>query len=329
MAQASRGLAYAHNRGFVHRDVKPDNIVVDQTTDTVRVTDFGLAKVLQESTNLEILADYRAVTHGFVASEQTFRAGCATVQSDIYGLGATLLALLMGTPPDQAVAENDRCDSVCSEQGCDVRVNLQAICLKCLQEEPDRRYTSSSELADDLQRFLDLRPVVARPIGRIERLRYWARRGPALAFVGVLAILLGLAVAVGGPTAAYFYLSAVHTPEIERQNKTIEAMEKTRAIDGRRRAQANLNYQEAQTARQWNDWRGVIESLQKARDTGHSDPILLAIEQTRALRLLGEIPEWIGTTCAAVSDWDRRHRFSLSSCWTLRIQPVMAAWRKR
>ncbi len=291
--QASQGLAYAHNRGFIHRDVKPDNIIVDQATDTARVTDFGLAKVLQESTDQEIPADYRAGTLGFMAPEQAFRAGSATVQSDIFGLGATLLALLTGAPPKQAAEDNDPFGSVCAAPGCDVHVDLQAICLKCLQKEPDRRYSSSSELADDLQRFLDLRPVTARPVGRVERLRYWARRSPALAFVGLLAVILSLAVAIGGPTSAYFYLSAVHTAEIERQNRTIEAMEKKRALEASRRTQANLNYQEAQTARQRGDWRGVIKSLQKANDTGHSDPILLAIEQARALRSLGEIPEWI------------------------------------
>ena len=86
VAQASRGLAYAHNRGFIHRDVKPDNIIVDRAIDTARVTDFGLAKALQESTDLEIPTDYRAGTHGFMAPEQEFRAGSATVQSDIFGL---------------------------------------------------------------------------------------------------------------------------------------------------------------------------------------------------------------------------------------------------
>ena len=293
VVQASRGLAYAHNRGFIHRDIKPDNIIVDQSTDTARVTDFGLAKALQESTDLEIPTDYRAGTRGFMAPEQEFTAGSATVQSDIYGLGATLIALLTGAPPRQPAGEDDQFGDVCSVSADKVHPDLQAICLKCLQEQPDRRYSSASQLADDLHRFLELRPVTVRPIGRIERLRYWARRSPALAIVGLVAIVLGLSVAIGGPTAGYLYLSAIHAAEIERQNKRIESMDKNRAIEETRRTQANLHYQKAQTARQRGDWLSVISSLQEARDAGHPDRILLAIEQARARRSLGEIPEWI------------------------------------
>lgn len=293
IAEASRGLAYAHNRGFIHRDIKPDNIIVDQATDTARVTDFGLAKALQESTDMEIPADYRAGTRGFMAPEQEFKAGSATVQSDIYGLGATLLTLLSEAPPKKSAEESDRFDDVCSAHKTSIHPDLQAICLKCLQKKPDRRYSSASELADDLQRFLEVRPVAARPVSRVERLQYWVRRRPSLATVGLVAVILGVAVIIGGPVGAFLYMSAVHTAEIERQNKTIEAMEKRRAQDESRRTKANLYSQRAQTARERGDWRAVIKHLQDAETSGHSDPIMLAIERARARRSLGEIPMWI------------------------------------
>ena len=138
-----------------------------------------------------------------------------------------------------------------------------------------------------------LRPVMARPIGRIERLRYWTRRSPALAFVSLAAVILTLAVSLGGPTAGYFYLSATHTAEIERQNKQIEAAEKLRAQEETRRTQATLHYQAAQTARQRGDWRAVIECIREAKDARHPDPVLLDIESARARRSLGEIPQWV------------------------------------
>jgi len=197
--QAARGVAYAHARGYIHRDIKPDNILVEKPTPPAdepgwaRVTDFGLAKALRgDGDQGSIPNAYRAGTLGYMAPEQARDAGNATVRSDVFGLGATLCAVLTGKPPARPAQPEEPLDAVL--KGLPVRLDpdLAAICLKCLQHDPDRRYATAEELADDLGRFGRHEPVRARRHSWWERYRLFHKREPARAWLlnGVVLLLL-------------------------------------------------------------------------------------------------------------------------------------------
>ena len=173
--------------------------------------------------------------------------------ADVYGLGAILYEVVTGRPP--IAGEDVRrvvSDVLCAEPespsklGCRTPLDLSAICLKCLEKNPRRRYTSAQELADDLGRFLELRPVQARQVGRVERIRKWCLRSPfQAASVGLLfiALTLGAVTAVVGQLA--FYLSdrkdkaesARYGAQEETQRQTLNAQHRHRREEVRRLAE--------------------------------------------------------------------------------------------
>lgn len=202
----SRAVQAAHDHGILHRDLKPDNILIGNDG-TLKVTDFGLAKRFDPGSGMAgpgiTHAGTILGTPSYMAPEQT--EGHADRLSDVYSLGAILYECLTGRPPFREATSIDTIIAVTSEEPIapsklvKVPGDIEAICLKCLEKKPDRRYASAGELADDLQRFLDGKPTLARPLGAWERARKWARRRPALAgLIGLgvasLIVLTGLSV---------------------------------------------------------------------------------------------------------------------------------------
>jgi len=203
----ARGLHYAHTRGILHRDLKPHNILIDAANDRPLLTDFGLAKFLEKGNDLTHAGEVMG-TPSYMSPEQARDAGQVNALADVYSLGATLYHTLAARPPFQAanIAETIR-QILYQEPVAPRQLNpavdrdLETICLKCLQKEPQRRYESAEALADDLARYLRGEPIVARPIGLAERLWRWCRRNPVVAgliataalFAGVslLAIVIG------------------------------------------------------------------------------------------------------------------------------------------
>jgi eukaryotic-like serine/threonine-protein kinase len=200
----AHAMAYAHERGVVHRDLKPANILL-AADGTPKVTDFGLAKRLdlEPGTSLSLGRTRTGEVLGtpsYMAPEQTFgqpdEVGPA---ADVYALGAILYECLTGRPPFQAATP---LDTLLQVRGDDpvpptrlvpsVPRDLETICLKCLQKEPQRRYPSATTLAEDLRRFLAGEPISARPISFPARAIRWARRrkaAAALVGVSVVAVL--------------------------------------------------------------------------------------------------------------------------------------------
>ena len=196
----ARALHHAHERGVVHRDLKPGNILL--TTDgTPKITDFGLAKRLDNQSHTVTGAVLG--TPSYMAPEQAAgdsrRIGAA---ADIYGLGAILYELLTGRPPFKGETPWDTVAQVLTDEPVPparlqpkVPRDLETICLKCLQKDIGRRYHTAAELADDLDRFRRGEPIEARPVRLAERLSKWARRRPAVAALAVACIaviLIGL-----------------------------------------------------------------------------------------------------------------------------------------
>jgi WD40 repeat protein/tRNA A-37 threonylcarbamoyl transferase component Bud32 len=218
LAVVARAVHYAHQRGILHRDLKPGNILIDRHGQP-HVTDFGLAKRIDTDSAMTQSGTIVG-TPGYLAPEQAAGARQLTTAADIYSLGAILYELLAGRPPfvgatvmetlqkvmnedpvppsrrsrrKEALTESGKVDpSLLTSAATGIDRDLETICLKCLEKEPARRYGSAEALADDLERWLRHEPIRGRPVTLVERLKKWARRNPLLA--GSLAALLGVTV---------------------------------------------------------------------------------------------------------------------------------------
>src|SRR5262249_12965708 len=177
---------------------KPANILIDQE-ERVRVTDFGLARRQTDAAHLTCTGQLLG-TPSFMPPEQIAgRRQEVGPASDIYALGATLYTLVSGRPPFQAASIADTLRQVTEQEPLALRQfdltiprDVETIALKCLEKSPDRRYHTAQDLADDLQRFLTDRPIVARRASHAERLFRWCRRNRLVTALSatVVAVLL-------------------------------------------------------------------------------------------------------------------------------------------
>ncbi|MCP5525817.1 MAG: protein kinase [Verrucomicrobiales bacterium] len=198
----AEAVEHAHQRGVIHRDLKPANVLLDADGQP-RITDYGLAVLLAEDTPETGRMLSPAGSPGYLAPEQAGTVSTeVTVAVDIWSLGVILYELLTGQRPFDAGSRTATLAQIRDAPprgwgvaGQWVNADLAAICLKCLSKTPEGRYRSAAELADDLGRHLDRRPVNARPATAGERLWKWARRHPlaaSLAATTMLALIAGL-----------------------------------------------------------------------------------------------------------------------------------------
>lgn len=202
-AQVASALRYAHEHGTLHRDIKPANLLIDQQG-LVWVADFGLAKAIEQddvSRTGDIVGTLR-----YMAPEQLL--GNAEPRSDVFGLGLTLYELLT-LQPAYDEADRKKClvqHSVAAEPRRPRRIvpnvprDLETIVLKAMAQEPERRYTNAAELVEDLERFLEDRPILARRATPLEHLWRWCRRNPAIAALSGIAASLLILVAIVSTT---------------------------------------------------------------------------------------------------------------------------------
>src|SRR5512140_1403481 len=200
---------FAHERNILHRDLKPSNVLID-ATDQPRVTDFGLAKRLESGADLTLSGQVLG-SPGYLPPEQASgQRGRIGRRSDVYSLGAILYHLLTGRAPFVGPEVADALRQVLNDEPVAPRllnaktpVDLETICLKCIEKEPARRYPTAQALAEELGRYLRNEPILSRPVSRTQKVWRWCRRKPALAGLGAGVSLLLLTVAVGSPLALY------------------------------------------------------------------------------------------------------------------------------
>lgn len=205
IATVSRAIHSAHQRGILHRDLKPSNILIDHDLEP-HVTDFGLAKQIESAQALTLSGQIVGTPH-YMAPEQAEGGKTAlTTASDLYSLGAVLYELLCGQPPFQAdtvleTLRRAREEAVPLPRAQDSGIprDLETIVLKCLRKEPGERYLSANALAEDLDRWLEGRPIEARPVRATERLIKWVKRKPVMAGLWGAVCGLVLLMAIAGP----------------------------------------------------------------------------------------------------------------------------------
>jgi eukaryotic-like serine/threonine-protein kinase len=194
VATVADAVSHAHQRGLLHRDLKPANILLDKGGNP-HVADFGLAKRLgtgaaasTDTPSTDTPSGTAVGTPSYMAPEQALRPKEATTAADIYSLGCMLYELQTGQPPFRAETPFATLLDVLERRPEKPRAlcptldrDLETICLKCLEQEPSRRYASAAELAADLRRFMGGVPVQARAVGFAERGVRWCQRHPLVA----------------------------------------------------------------------------------------------------------------------------------------------------
>lgn len=253
----AEAVDYAHRQGMLHLDLKPGNVILGDGM-VPRITDFGLARRLGP----DGLVDNERVsgTPGYMAPEQVQVGGQKlSPATDVWGLGAILYESLTGHPPFEgetphAVVALVLAGTVRSPRRYDEAIahDLEAVCLRCLQKDPGKRYRSARALADDLGRFVEGREVRARPLNPAQHAWRWMQREPRLAAVGagmLLVLLAGMLVAMREWRRAEDHsLDAHRNLWAQREESAWRMSEDSRGYAGMAALAANLREQEAADA---------------------------------------------------------------------------------
>jgi tRNA A-37 threonylcarbamoyl transferase component Bud32 len=202
----AEAIHFAHQRGTLHRDLKPQNVLID-AADQPRITDFGLAKIMKDDSRLTQTGTVMG-SPSYMPPEQAAGRGCDIgPASDVYALGAILYELLTGRPPFRGTTALATLQQVLDVEPTaprklkeDIPVDLETICLKCLEKAPSARYPTARALAEELDRFLKGEPIIARPASPVRKVMSWGRRHP-----GVLVALAALAMVALAFAAYYLY----------------------------------------------------------------------------------------------------------------------------
>ncbi|MBL8823221.1 MAG: protein kinase [Planctomycetia bacterium] len=320
VAQLARAVHHAHSQGIIHRDLKPSNILIEKPVDAVKtlpsrllkdlrckIADFGLAKRMEVPGKTE--SGTVLGTPGYLAPENLMKHPDEATHgpaSDIYSLGAILYELLTGRPPFRGETVAETLVQIQTELPLSPRKlrpglsrELETICMHCLDKEPQRRYATALQLAEDLDRFLMHEPIMVRPANVMERAMKWARRKPALAALAIVLLASLALLTVGGISYERRLQAALLRTESERDRadsnyrSAREALERMlQKLDDPRRA--NVPQLQALRREQQHE---IVQFLQTVTANTSNDPKIMrdvskALYTSGRLRLvLGELEQ--------------------------------------
>jgi hypothetical protein len=226
VAKLARAVAVCHDKDVIHRDLKPVNILFDKDPDEPYIADFGVAKYL-DGGNATLTKEVPGTAEYMAPEQRSAHPGRNTAAADIWSLGVILYTLLAERKPFHGPSDFELLRKVAEEEPQSlyqlrpqIGRDLAAVCHMCLFKEPKRRYHSAKALAEDLKRYLDHKPVLAREPTRPERIWWWSLRHPATAgVVAVAALFLVIATVAAVSVAA--------AQESDRRKEVLEANEYT------------------------------------------------------------------------------------------------------
>jgi len=331
--EIAEAIHYAHEHGVLHRDLKPSNVLLDSNGKS-HVMDFGLARSIESDTKLTLTGQILG-TPGYMSPEQAEgRSAAFGPPTDVYSLGAMLYELLTGRPPFAAATPHETLNQVLNSEPVapqllnpSVPRDLETICLKCLEKEPERRYGSAQALALDLGRHLNHEPILAVPPSTVYRARKFVRRHrTGVMFATVVGVLLLLAATVSidyGLRAERERRAADKSRQEESTQRTLaikaESEAKTQAraaVDSAAEATAILNFfleniliagspegEEGGLGRNATLREAVAAAEAKISETFGTRPLLEA--QIRGV--LGDTYHRLGETTAALAQHQRAY----------------------
>ncbi len=274
-------LDHAHGHGVVHRDVKPANVIVDRQGEP-HLADFGVACLISADDARITMTGQMVGTPAYMAPEQA-QGGFGEIgpRSDVYALGGILYRALVGEPPFQDTELLGLVRRILVEEpvaprqrNAAVHPDLETIALQCLEKDPARRYLTAAALADDLGRFENGEPIAARPPGRAERWRRWARRNRALALALATCVVLVVALVATVVGGAVYALGRIQDQErrasAAREAAAAAQLEAEATRDDARRTKAALEGLVARSlvaigGREWENHERIAAELRWAR----------------------------------------------------------------
>jgi len=318
LSKICHAVHFAHQRGILHRDLKPGNILLD-VDGTPYVTDFGLAKKVDAPSELT-QSGALIGTPSYMPPEQARGEKRVTTAADVYSLGAILYEVLTGRPPFRAATVLDTVLQVMEREPEHPRAinpaadrDLSVIALKCLDKDPARRYLSAAALADDLDRWANGEPILARPAGRLERGWRWCRRNPVVAALSGAIGLLLLGTLAGSVFAAVHFNRLAGNERAARESA--EEMEKaaTKALERTEESLAEGILRPVGSGGRWSALIGVehdaledLASLPRERDRVRILFFNRGLEEKRVWQLNARLEETLVAGVGLRSDLRER-----------------------